>query len=142
MTESNWTGPYTIDRANELHALTRRVDPAFARQSEEWWQSRTRGQLLAERANRWNCNDGDGYMLANCYLTLHPEPSAATHLPDDGRCCGRKPLLYKRDAIPAPQLFCPRCDRAYDPASGEQLANWAWHRVEGEFVPKRRGIDP
>ncbi len=43
-----------------------------------------------------------------------------------GRCCGRKPIVYKRE----PHLFCWRCDRAYNPETGEQIANWAWRMGE------------
>ena len=39
-----------------------------------------------------------------------------------GRCCGRKPLVYKRDGF----LFCPRCDRAYSLADGKAVENWAY----------------
>lgn len=53
-------------------------------------------------------------------------------LDDKGRCCGRKPLEYKRDG----HKFCPRCDRAYDIATGEQITNWAWlKKPDGEFHP-------
>lgn len=43
-------------------------------------------------------------------------------LDENGRCCGRKPITYKRDA----KKFCPRCDREFDPYTGEQVANWAY----------------
>lgn len=49
----------------------------------------------------------------------------ARRLDSQERCCGRKPIPYTRDFI---HLFCPRCDRAYDPATGEQIANWAYYR--------------
>lgn len=42
-------------------------------------------------------------------------------LDDKGRCCGRKPIAYKRPA----HLFCTRCDRSFD-LNGEQKNNWAW----------------
>ena len=45
-------------------------------------------------------------------------------LDGNGRCCGRKPLHYK--GSPRPRLFCSRCDREFDPATGVQRANWAW----------------
>lgn len=51
-------------------------------------------------------------------------------LDDKGRCCGRKPFVYKRDG----HKFCPRCDRAYDLDDGEQITNWAWRRVNGDFI--------
>lgn len=54
-------------------------------------------------------------------------------LDDKGRCCGRKPLVYKR-MHPPPHHYCPRCDRAYDLDDGEQIENWAWKRDnEGVF---------
>ena len=66
---------------------------------------------------------------------LYPgiSPTAAK-LDDKGRCCGRKPLVYKR--FPA-HKFCSRCDRAYDLNTGEQISNWAWkENLLGEFVHK------
>jgi len=57
-------------------------------------------------------------------------------LDDKGRCCGRKPLLYKRAWVtlyPA-GWFCVLCDRAYDRDSGIQVENWAWRRTaDGQF---------
>lgn len=46
----------------------------------------------------------------------------ARKLQASGRCCGRKPIVYKRD----PHLFCDRCDRAYHSETGDQIANWAY----------------
>jgi len=43
-------------------------------------------------------------------------------LDEKGRCCGRKPLHYKR---PSPHYFCCRCDRQYGP-DGQWRPNWAW----------------
>lgn len=54
------------------------------------------------------------------------------HLDDKGRCCGRKPIVYKRRSL----KFCPRCDRAYHILSGLQIGNWAWREVDGGFVLK------
>ena len=57
--------------------------------------------------------------------------SAPMVLDEKGRCCGRKPLDYKRDN----HKFCDRCDRAYDRYSGTQKDNWAWkRRADGQFV--------
>lgn len=42
----------------------------------------------------------------------------------DGRCCGRKPLKYKR--IGGPHYFCDRCSRAYNLETGEWIPNHAW----------------
>lgn len=53
--------------------------------------------------------------------------SAPRCLNDLGQCpeCKRKPLVYKRD----PHKFCPRCNRAFHPLTGEQVTNWAWERI-------------
>ena len=65
------------------------------------------------------------------------------NLPVNGRCCGRKPLLYKRQTdarIAGPHYFCTRCDRAYSIITGEQLENWAWMWVhEHDAFIQRRG---
>jgi len=51
----------------------------------------------------------------------------------DGRCCGRKPLAYRR---PTPHFFCTRCSADYDP-DGNQIENWGWRRsIAGTFVSK------
>jgi len=68
---------------------------------------------------------------------------AIKRLNERGQCCGRKPIVYKR--APA-HLFCPRCDAAYDPATGMQIENWAY-RADGTlkraatvtFKPKEEG---
>ena len=52
----------------------------------------------------------------------------ARRLDPKGRCCGKKPIVYKRE----PHLFCDRCARAYDPNTGEQIANWAYIAHDSE----------
>lgn len=49
-------------------------------------------------------------------------------LDEKGRCCGRKPLVYKR---PTHYLFCFRCHRYFDPDTRRQIPNWAW-RLRGD----------
>lgn len=53
-------------------------------------------------------------------------------LDEKGRCCGRKPLVYKtlKYTGERPQKYCPRCDRAFDIKTGEQIKNWAWQLDE------------
>ena len=51
-------------------------------------------------------------------------------LDDLGRCCGRKPIAYKR---PAHRLFCYRCCAEYAP-DGTQRPNWAWRATQDGFV--------
>lgn len=54
-------------------------------------------------------------------------------LDDLGRCCGRKPIIYKRDKY----RFCDRCSRAFRLDRPEQIANWAWRwsTNKADFVP-------
>lgn len=51
--------------------------------------------------------------------------TAAAELGEDGRCCGRKPLTYKRDG----RLFCTRCCRGYAILTGEQIGNYFWEPI-------------
>lgn len=52
------------------------------------------------------------------------------NLDDKGRCCGRKPLVYKnRDYGTDGFKFCARCNRAFDRHTGEQIQNWAYRLV-------------
>lgn len=52
-----------------------------------------------------------------------------------GRCCGRKPLVYKREG--GPHKFCPRCNAAFGLDTGCQIGNWAYDQTpSGDFVPR------
>ena len=65
----------------------------------------------------------------------------AKKLDVEGRCCGRKPLVYKRDG--GPHRFCVRCDAAYDlDGPGEQIVNWAYRAAPGGFVSTLSGRSP
>jgi hypothetical protein len=56
--------------------------------------------------------------------------SVPQNLDDKGRCCGRKPIVYKREC----RRFCDRCDRSYHFYQGFQVDNWAWkRRPDGQF---------
>ena len=57
-----------------------------------------------------------------------------SRLDEKGRCCGRKPLVYKRPL----SSICIRCSRAYDPSTNLQIENWAWKRVGTEFVSTKK----
>lgn len=63
-----------------------------------------------------------GYVLVDTRIY---EPAKLTI----GRCCGRKPLTYKRDA----HHFCTRCSRSFDLQTKEQIPNWAWARLDSGF---------
>lgn len=44
-------------------------------------------------------------------------------------CCGRKPLIYMQER----HQFCTRCCRAYDLETEQQVNNWAWRHLDGEW---------
>jgi hypothetical protein len=50
----------------------------------------------------------------------------AKSLDQKGRCCGRKPIVYKRDR----HLFCCRCDAAFGIDTGKQIPNWAYYALD------------
>lgn len=54
-------------------------------------------------------------------------PAYNGRLDAKGRCCGRKPIQYKR---PEPRQYCCRCDRQFDMA-GRQVENWAFSKCKG-----------
>lgn len=68
------------------------------------------------------------------------EPTAK--LNDKGRCCGRKPMVYKTRhdsfASVVPYKWCPRCGRSFDPATGLQVENSEWREFEDGFALRRR----
>lgn len=55
-----------------------------------------------------------------------------------GRCCGRKPIVYKSGYFTreGPQKFCDRCDRSFSLNTGEQIENWAWKKTIVGWVKK------
>ena len=55
-------------------------------------------------------------------------------LDNKGRCCGRKPLVYRgrNTTSTGPHRFCARCDRAYDLEENEQIPNWAWKKGKND----------
>lgn len=57
---------------------------------------------------------------------------------ESGRCCGRKPIAYKRP----PHLFCSRCNASFDPKTGKQQSNWAFELVDGGMVYKHPHMEP
>jgi len=60
-------------------------------------------------------------------LTLTP---TIKRLDDKGRCCGRKPLIYKK---PFHYLYCDRCNASFDP-NGTQRVNSFYDKSEGGFT--------
>lgn len=65
---------------------------------------------------------------------IRTSSSLRQSLDEQGRCCGRKPLVYKRPDL---HFFCAICSREYG-ADGVQRQNWAFKRVApSEFVENR-----
>ena len=60
-----------------------------------------------------------------------------SQLNEKGQCCGRKPIVYKRNRY----KFCGRCRRAFDLETGEQKGNWAWKETEPGVFERRDRID-
>ena len=61
----------------------------------------------------------------------------AKRIDDKGRCCGRKPIAYKRP----PRLFCPRCDAEFDVETGWQVSNFHYVVENGVIVDARFVLD-
>lgn len=61
-------------------------------------------------------------------------------LDDKGRCCGRKPIVYKLSpaAGEPPQRFCHRCNRAYHLTDNRQIENWCWMETTKNDWPSER----
>ena len=57
-------------------------------------------------------------------------------LDDKGRCCGRKPWVYKRTQ----ELFCGRCSRTYHLTTLEQKPNWRYSRTIGGWIRFRHHV--
>ena len=57
------------------------------------------------------------------------EFTAQAVLDEKGRCCGRKPIVYKR---PHFHYFCDRCDREFS-ADGSQYERWGYEKVGDWF---------
>jgi hypothetical protein len=58
-------------------------------------------------------------------------------LDSKGRCCGRKPVAYKRamDGItPDPHLFCTRCRASFNTETGAQIARVPYVLIRGALV--------
>lgn len=65
------------------------------------------------------------------YVLVDPSIHKPQALTNDGRCCGHKPLRYKR--VGGPHFFCTSCKRAYALDNARQIQNWAWRRLDGGF---------
>ena len=69
---------------------------------------------------------------------VQAQPEAPRELDDKGRCCGRKPLIYKRDKRWSRtrdfHYFCCRCAREFN-ADGKQRQSFSWKLLaDGQFL--------
>lgn len=62
------------------------------------------------------------------------EGENAVRLDEQGRCpvCNEAPQVKKYTS----ERVCPKCQRAFDPKTGEQVASLAWDRVRDSSPPK------
>lgn len=63
-----WNTVLTRAEIDASHALTAKLDPAFAARDRAWYASRTANQLSALASGAWNCNDSTTYQMARSYL--------------------------------------------------------------------------
>lgn len=102
---------------------------------DEGWVVLLKGSIgiVSERVSRYESPVDHAAVYFGCIdKTLHIEEIGLTviDLDEKGRCCGRKPIAYKRPT----HLFCDRCDKRYSP-EGQQVENWAWKLdVSGNWV--------
>lgn len=73
---SQWSHILTAAELDEQFALTASLDPSFARQQREWYETRTIAQLKGAAAGAWTANEPDGYQLARSFIALKEGVSA------------------------------------------------------------------
>lgn len=67
---SKWVDTLSVEEIEANFKLTASLDPAFAAQAREFYETRTPSQLKTLAAQAWNCNDADGYQMARSFLAL------------------------------------------------------------------------
>jgi len=67
---SPWTHVLSAAELDAQFALTASLDPSFARQQREWYETRTIAQLKGAAAGAWTANEPDGYQLARSFIAL------------------------------------------------------------------------
>ena len=63
-----WIDCLTIEELEAYHILTAKLDPHFAKQQRDFYESRDDRQLSVLAHQAWLCCDGSGYRLARSYL--------------------------------------------------------------------------
>ena len=67
---SPWNHILTREEITARHALTAKLDLAFANRERKFYETRTKAQLGTLASQAWNCNSPDGYQLARSYAAL------------------------------------------------------------------------
>lgn len=70
---THWTHLMTAAEIEERHALTARIDPAYAEREQQFYSSRTVPQLDVIAAQAWRADELDYYQLARSYAALKRE---------------------------------------------------------------------
>lgn len=65
-----WTETLDASGLAAHYAVTAKLDPRFAREEREFYETRSAAQLRALAAGAWNANNSTGYMLARSYLAM------------------------------------------------------------------------
>lgn len=67
----DWYTILTREQIAAHYARMASLDPRMARQTREWYESRTFVQLRTIRAQAWTANDRETFCLANSYMEHH-----------------------------------------------------------------------
>lgn len=67
---SQWTHILNREEIAARHALTARLDPAFAARERAFYETRTKAQLETLASQAWDCNSPTGYQMARSYAAL------------------------------------------------------------------------
>lgn len=67
---SPWTHILSAAELDAQFALTASLDPRFARQQREWYETRSIAELKGAAAGAWNACEPDGYQLARSFIAL------------------------------------------------------------------------
>lgn len=92
-------------------------------------------RMRIKTAEHWEDLKPTNEAIKNADAVLETAGYLTMTLDDKGRCCGRKPITYKRHN----QLFCDRCDRLYEMTTGKWIPNRAWI---GPRTRRRQQVKP
>ena len=112
-----WTDLLSREELDAQYALCATIDPAFARQDREWWESRTIPQLRVLRAQAWNIPDGDQWQRACSYLALAGYNGGPYNI---------KSLILAKPAMPL--------DVFIESLSTEETVNYVKRIIESRYI--------